>query len=145
MTRYNKAKNSTNGGRLDHRTENCWENPPYFSFPNGTNGGRLYHIFFSISIHNGDQGLTKVFLMLKYSNGMPYSLIRFPPKFLVWSVCFGPSHIIDRWTLVHPVCVLDQPPLSTTTTRSRRFYKLMHGRLYVSDTFTNFVRSNARA
>jgi len=104
-----------------------------------------YHIFFSISIHNGDQGLTKVFLMLKYSNGMPYSLIRFPPKFLVWSVCFGPSHVIDRWTLVHPVCVSDQPPLSTTTTRSRRFYKLMHGRLYVSDTFTNFVRSNARA
>ena len=35
-----------------------------------------------------------IYLFLKH--------IMFQPKFLVWSAC-----VIDRWTLVHPVCESD--------------------------------------
>ena len=39
--------------------------------------------------------------------------VRFSPYLLVWS-----ARIIDRWTLVYPVCKSDEP--STSTTRSRK-------------------------
>jgi len=60
-------------------------------------------IFISISVSIS----TSIHIFLKR--------VRFPSKNLVW---FGPSHIIYRWTLVHPVCESDQFPPSTT--RSRR-------------------------
>ena len=41
-----------------------------------------------------------------------------------------------------PVCELDHS--SPSMTRSHiSLYKIMYGQLYVSDTYTNFVRSNA--
>ena len=57
---------------------------------------------------------------------------------LVWS-----AYAIDRWALVHLVYESDQP-------LGPRFdhvdpYKLTHWHKYVSNTYTNFVRSNARA
>ena len=52
--------------------------------------------------------------------------VRFPPNFLVWYVVWS-AYIINRWALVHLV------------------YELDHGHQYVSDIYTNFIRSNARA
>ena len=64
--------------------------------------------------------------------------VRFPPKFLVWSVlCYWQVGLSPSSMQVRPAL---HPRLDHVDP-----YKLTHGQLYVSVTYTNSVRSNTRA
>jgi len=81
--------------------------------------------------------------MVRSSHGKPiiYTYFQsegFPPNFLVWS-------ILSHWQVGHSQSRMQLRPALRPRLDHVDPYKLMQGQLYVPDTYTNFIRSNARA